>query len=173
MVNVHLGALGAIPRRLCHCAKHQYSNYFAASTFWRAGSTVMDTSEPSLPRTWDLVDIALQCLYYGCGKSKTYCAVLYVLFMAAVGGFEAGLSLVVRRTDRAGDEWPTRRRRREAEVVAARSVSGDLEAGAPLHEGQIALAEAVAAVQSRQNSGRGSERSPTMPVMKEVDHDEP
>ncbi|KAF8605845.1 hypothetical protein BDV93DRAFT_30286 [Ceratobasidium sp. AG-I] len=50
----------------------------------------------------------IQCLYYGSNKSITYCAVLYVFFMTAMGGFEAGLSLVVRKTDRAGDEWPTR-----------------------------------------------------------------
>lgn len=38
----------------------------------------------------------IQCLYYDCNKSKTYCATLYILFLSAVGGFEAGLSLVVR-----------------------------------------------------------------------------
>lgn len=59
-----------------------------------------------------------------------------------------------------------RRRRREAEVAAAAGVSHDLEVGGPLHEGQIALAEAVAAVQSRQNSG-----SSPAPVMKQVDED--
>lgn len=56
-----------------------------------------------------------------------------------------------------------RRRRREAEAAAATAATaGDLETGRSLHEGQIALAEAVAAVQSRQNSAQ---------QMKEVDHD--
>ncbi|KAH7335419.1 hypothetical protein B0J17DRAFT_670095 [Rhizoctonia solani] len=50
----------------------------------------------------------IQCIYYGSKKSKMFCAWLYILFMAAMAGFEVGISLVVRRTDRAGDEWPTR-----------------------------------------------------------------
>ncbi|CAE6458831.1 unnamed protein product [Rhizoctonia solani] len=186
----------------------------------------------------------IQCLYYGSKKSKVFCALLYLFFLAAMAGFEVGTSLV--RTDRAGDEWPTRvmgimsaflialgllpqyweiwkrkevvgismifmsvdmlggvfsvlslvfqaqfdavaavsyvlvvvldglvvlaalilnpiaKRRREREAVAAvPSAVGDLETGQQLHDGRIALAEAVAAVQSK----RGS------PPMKEIEHD--
>ncbi|KAG8690529.1 hypothetical protein FRC11_010944 [Ceratobasidium sp. 423] len=52
----------------------------------------------------------IQCLYYGGKKSKAFCISLYLLFLATMAGFEVGISLVVRasRTDRAGDEWPTR-----------------------------------------------------------------
>ncbi|CAE6466749.1 unnamed protein product [Rhizoctonia solani] len=47
---------------------------------------------------------------------------------------------------------PIARRRREREVTGASGTVGDLETGRPLHEGQIALAEAVATVQSKQGS---------------------
>ncbi|CAE6470783.1 unnamed protein product [Rhizoctonia solani] len=197
----------------------------------------------------------IQCIYYGSKKSKIFCASLYILFLAAMAGFEVGISLVVRasviyfyaRTDRAGDEWPTRvmgimsallialgllpqyweiwkrkevvgismlfmsvdmlggvfsvlslvfqaefdsvaavsyilvvvldgivvlaalilnpianrRRKREAESTIASGAADDLETGRTLHEGQIALAEAVAAVQAKQGS----------PPMKQIEHD--
>ncbi|CUA70652.1 putative protein C2E12,03c [Schizosaccharomyces pombe 972h-] [Rhizoctonia solani] len=187
----------------------------------------------------------IQCLYYGSKKSKMFCASLYTVFLLAMAGFEVGLSLVIRRTDRAGDEWPTRvmgimsallialgllpqyweiwkrkevvgismlfmsvdmlggvfsvlslvfqaqfdavaavsyilvvvldgvvvlaalilnpmaKRRRKREAAAGPETTSDLETARPLHEGQIALAEAVAAVQSKQGS----------PPMKQIEHD--
>jgi hypothetical protein len=56
-----------------------------------------------------------------------------------------------------------RRRLREAEALAAAAAVSDLEAGGPLHQGQIALAEALAAVQSKQHGGTRQ--------TKEIDHD--
>ncbi|CAE6456916.1 unnamed protein product [Rhizoctonia solani] len=56
---------------------------------------------------------------------------------------------------------PIAKRRREREAAPASGTASDLETGHSLHEGQIALAEAVAAVQSKQGS----------PPMKQIEHD--
>jgi hypothetical protein len=93
---VYLGALRAFFGSLRHCAKYQHSDHITTPTVRCTGSSLLDPGEHRWydPRTY--VDVGLQCLYYGCGKSKTYCATLYIFFMVAIGGFETGLSLVVR-----------------------------------------------------------------------------
>lgn len=91
--------------------------------------------------------------------SRTRCLTSSNVFFQVLDGIVVIAALIL-------NPIAKRRRRREAEAVAAASVSRDLEVGGPFHEGQLALAEAVAAVQSRHNSG-----SNLAPVMKQVNED--